>query len=177
MEFESQAIALWRRRFSETSLIVCWLTPEFGKVKTSARGALKIGGALTGRVDLFHETLIRWSEARRGDVHTLKEAEIQLPFPASASHEAFLAASYFAELVETGVEFSQPVPELFDLLRRALRFLRANAVDRRALRFFETRLAEFLGVLDAESPAEECLRKHLGKLPRLRSDLMQLLSK
>ena len=40
---------------TETSLIVRWLTPEFGRISTVARGARRPQSAFHGKLDLFYE--------------------------------------------------------------------------------------------------------------------------
>lgn len=166
------AVALRRSRFSETSLMVTWFTSEHGKVRTSARSALRPGSPLAGRVDLFHETRIFWTPARRGDVHTLKEAEITCAFrPVEPVHSAIQAASYFAELVGQCTQPEEPQPELYDLLLRALGFLRQNPPSRLAVRYFEKETARFLGILEERREPEISLREYMGFSPPQRGSL------
>lgn len=168
------AIAIRRTRFSETSLMVTWFTEQGGKVRTSARGAMRPGSPLAGRVDLFHESRIYWTQARRGDVHTLKEAEIHRAFrPAEPAHLSIMAAAYFAELVARCTQPEEPQPAIYDLLRRALAYLGAQPPGRRAVVFFETELARVLGIYGQDQAAVEALREYSGDLPPLRRELLQ----
>ncbi len=179
MECSCTAIALWKTRFSETSLIVTWLTASQGKIKTSARGVLSPRGALSGRVDLFHETRIVWNPARKGEIHTLREAEVFRPFrPAAPSHTTLLAASYFASLTDLTSHSADPSPEIHDLLKRALGFLRDNPPSLRAIVHFEKELASALGIF---SPATkrapvDVLADYAGKIPTLRHSLIAQIS-
>jgi DNA repair protein RecO (recombination protein O) len=68
------------------------------------------------------------------------------------------------------------VPELFDLLLRALRFLSATPASRRALYHFESELARLLGIASENTPAEQSLFKVLHRLPSSREDLISRLS-
>lgn len=173
---EEDAIALRKVRFSESSLIVTWLGSRSGKIKTSVRGALKPGGAFAGRVDLFHETRICWTPPRRGDVATLTEAEIRrafLPSGAAAGFRNFQHAAYFCELIEMASPPAEPVPDLFDLLRRALGYLLENPVAPGALDRFEMRVVRLLGIApeDDTRPAARVLEDYIGHLPAARSPI------
>lgn len=184
MEFSSPGIAVWRRRFSESSLVVGWLTRERGKVKTSARGALRPGGPLSGRVDLFHETMLRWKESAKGDIHTLLEAEIIDPFvPAQHHHSTLLCAAYFGELSDAVTEPGHPVPEIYDLLKRAMGYLRTHPANERAVEFFEKELAVRTGVLLENSATARgdspigILAEYLGRVPATRAHLLSAVNR
>jgi DNA repair protein RecO (recombination protein O) len=170
------AIAIRRSRFSETSLMVTWFTEQGGKVRTSARGALRPSSPLAGRIDLFHETRIFWVASRRGDVHTLKEAEIILPFaPGEPAHLGVQAAAYFAELVAQCTQPEESHPEIYDLLRRGLGYLKKKPPSVPALHHFEKELARFLGIYEKERPAVDALRGYIGHLPPQRAELFSVL--
>jgi DNA repair protein RecO (recombination protein O) len=55
-------------------------------------------------------------------------------------------AAYFVELIELVTEAEHPVPELFDLLLRALRFLDTGQPALRVLLHFESELVLLLGI-------------------------------
>jgi DNA repair protein RecO (recombination protein O) len=171
------AILLRKIRLTETSLITCWLTPEFGRIKTVAKGALRPKNRLAGILDLFHLCEIQFQPARSGDLHTLREANLSESFPGLRTDYARVAlASYATELLERATESETPVPELFDLLLRALRFLSATPASRRALYHFESELARLLGIASENTPAEQSLFKVLHRLPSSREDLISRLS-
>jgi len=178
MEQESEAIAIWRRRFSESSLIVTWFTASHGKIKTSARGALRPKSPLAGRIDLFHETRIGWTPARKGDVHYLREAEVRLPFTPTSAHTALLCASYFAALVDATSQPGDPHADVYDLLVRALRYLRKKIPTRTGVYHFEKELAKALGIWDPGQPhgAFPALENYAGQLPPSRRSLLDSLN-
>jgi DNA repair protein RecO (recombination protein O) len=170
------AIAIRRNRFSETSLMVTWFTEGGGWVRTSARGALRPGSALSGRIDLFHETRIFWTQSRRSDVHTLKEAEIISPFsPVEPVHLSVQAAAYFAELTAQCTQPEEPHPEIYDLLRRGLGYLKRKPPTLPAIHHFEKELARFLGIYEKDCPAVNALREYIGRLPPHRGKLLSLI--
>jgi len=174
---EEDAIALRKTRFSESSLIVTWLGADSGKIKTSVRGALRAGSNFAGRVDLFHETRIIWSPPKRGDIAVLSDAEICAAFlpPPSAGFRNFQYAAYFCELVEAVIPFSQPAPELFDLLRRALRYLSETPAGPGALERFERQVVRILGIAPEHDPrpVSAVLGDYIGHLPPARSFLQE----
>ena len=75
-------------------------------------------------------------------------------------------AAYFVELLEATTELEAPVPELFELMRRALRYLEANEPSRRALLHFESELARLLGI------GPEALFESMRRQPPARARLL-----
>jgi len=166
------AILLRRTKYSDTSLIVTWLTRDHGKLKTMARGALRPKSPLSGALDLFFETEIAFVRSQRSELHTLREAVLSTPFEGlRKDYGRVELASYFVELLEVMVEPEQPVPELFDLLHRALAYLENSAPSRRALLHFENELARLLGI-HGEGNAYTALARVCPRLPSARGSLI-----
>src|SRR6185369_12632468 len=70
-------IILRTRPLTETSLIVNWLTPEFGRVSTAAKGARRPKSPFAGKLDLFYEADFSFSRSRRSDLHALREVNLR----------------------------------------------------------------------------------------------------
>ena len=161
-------------RLGETSWIVHWCTAEHGLLRTVAQGARAPRSRFAGRLDLFFGAEITWSRARRGDLHWLREVAVE------STREGLrrdwltaLAAGYCAGLVERAVEPEHPVPELYDLLLRALDHLAAADATRRAVAFFESELARLLGMGGAPGgPAVALAGVLAGGLPPQRAELL-----
>lgn len=169
------AILLRRTKFSDTSLIVTWLTLEHGKVKTMARGALRPKSPFAGLLDLFFENEIAFVRSGRSEVHTLREAKLRYPFEGlRKDYGRVELAAYFVELLELAVEPEHPVPELYDLLHRALTYLEANTPNRKALLHFENELARLLGIHSGGS-AFAALSRVFHRLPEARRGLLEKL--
>ncbi|MEI7958888.1 MAG: DNA repair protein RecO [Verrucomicrobiota bacterium] len=169
------AILLRRTKFSDTSLIVTWLTCDHGKLKTVAKGALRPKSPFAGTIDLFFETEIAFVRSSRSEIHTLREAVLRHPFEGLRKDYARLElAAYFVELQELLTESDHPVPELFDLLHRALGYLENATPDRRALLHFENELARLLGIND-EGSAYAALARTCHHMPESRRRLMEKL--
>ncbi len=169
---KAHAILIRRIRFSETSLICVWLTRSHAKLKTSARGALRAGGAFAGKLDLFYEAHIGFARSRKDDIHALREVTLLQPFDGAGPHYANLTvAAYFADLIDRVTEPAGQAEEIFDLLRRAIGYLRAERAAPRAITHFETELCRALGIDDAagrNDPRQTLAVQCGGRLPASR---------
>lgn len=168
------ALLLRRTRFSETSLIVTWLTLHHGKLKTIAKGALRPKGTFSGLLDLFFELEIAFARSKKSEIHTLREAMLISPHEGvRRDYSRVELASYFVELVELATEPEHPVPEIYDLLQRALRYLETHAPNRKAMLHFERELAKLLGLHVEGGNAYLALLKTLHHLPSNRAELLK----
>ncbi len=141
------AILLRRARLSDTSWIITWLTEGAGRVKTAAKGARRPRSPFAGKLDLFFLEEISFTLSRKSDLHTLREVVLIEPFEGlRADFLRTELAAYFVELIELVTEPEQPVPELFDLLLRALRHLNTAKPALRSLLHFESELVRLLGI-------------------------------
>lgn len=173
---QTKALLLRRYRFSETSFVVVWLTQDYGKVKTTARAAMKQGGGLMGKLELFSESDISFKAHPKNDLHALTEVMPSSSWQSFSPHyHTLLAASYFSELCDFVLEPLHPVPEIFDLLRRAFLFLQQQAPTQRAVEHFEKELAKALGIYDSSLPAFSALQGLLRQIPRSREELLKKL--
>ncbi len=175
----SPAILLRKIAWSETSLIVTWLTEQFGAVRTSVRGARRPGSPFAGKLDLFFQEEIGFTISRQGDLHVLREASVTQAFDAGKAGTAgFYLAAYFAELAGLTAPAMQPAPEIYSLLCRALDYLQRTPANEAALFHFERELCRILGVFDekgAISPLH-AIATLCGRVPRSRTAAVQLLA-
>lgn len=171
------AILIRRRVWGDTSWIVTWLTLRHGKIATMARGARRPRSPFAGRLDLFYIDEISYALSQKSALHALREIQILEPFDASriSSTNIFLCG-YFAELADMATEPGTPVPEIFDLLRRAFAHLKSKPATLRALEHFERELGRLLGISDASSPPLSALESHGGRIPASRAALLRLLA-
>lgn len=173
---QTKALLLRRYRFSETSFVIVWLTQEYGKVKTTVRAAMKQGGGLAGRLELFSESDISFKLHQKNDLHALMEVMPSSSWKSfSPDYHTLLAVSYFSELCDLVLEPLHPVPEIFNLLRRAFLFLQQQAPTHRAIEHFEKELAKALGIYNPSQPAFVALQGLLRQLPRSREELFKRL--
>jgi DNA repair protein RecO (recombination protein O) len=169
---QTPAIVLRKTAWSETSLIITWLTERFGTLRTVARSARKPGNAFAGKLDTFFRSEISVSLNRKGGLHNLREVQTLAVFDASRAGSAgFYLASYFAELAGQAAPAMHPAPEIFDLLSRAIDYLQRSPATERALDHFERELCRILGVHDAAGSVTSirALASLCGGIPRSRA--------
>jgi len=171
------AILLRRTKLSETSWIVTWFTEAQGKTKTVAKGARQPKSKFAGVLDLFFDCEIQYARSRKSELHQLREAALREPHAGLRLEYSRVAlAAYFVELIEVVTEPDHPVPELYDLLRRALGFLNAQPASLRALLHFESELVRLLGIQGqvGVTPAVAIGRAY-QRLPKARAGLLRTL--
>ena len=140
-------LVLRTRLLTETSLIVRWLTPGFGRLATVAKGALRPKSPFRGKLDLFYRADFSFSRSRRSDLHTLREVSLRETHPVLRRELACLRqASYCATLVEQATETETPLPAVFDLMLSLLQHLGAHGAQPQTLLAFELRLLSDLGL-------------------------------
>lgn len=172
---KSRAILIRRYLLGESSLIAHWCTADHGLLKTVARGARRPKSPFAGRLDLFFTADISWTPSRRSDLHTLNEAILVAPrLGLRDSYGRMLAAAYFTAMVDLVVEREAPVPELHDLLGRALDWLESHEPTAAAVRRFEDRTAVLLGIAPRGAPGAALLLDVFHRLPPQRDDLFAL---
>lgn len=174
---QSTAIVIRQTLLTETSLIIGWCCRGQGLVRTVAKGARRPRSAFAGRLDLFATVEIGYAPSRRSDLHMLREASVAAHrFGLRESWLRVLAASYFVRLIEQVAEPATPIPELFDLLTRALDYLDGRDPDMRAVIHFERELARCLGIhTPAGGAAIQAIRQMYHSLPPQRQKLLAAL--
>ena len=111
-------IILRTRPLTETSLIVHWLTPDWGRVATVAKGARRPKSPFLGKLDLFYLADVSFSRSRRSELHTLREVNLRDPHAALRGDILKLRqAAYAAAFIEQATETETPLPAVFELLR------------------------------------------------------------
>ncbi len=160
-------LILRTRLLTDTSLIVQWLTPEFGRLATVAKGARRPKSPFAGKLDLFYLADLSFVRSRRSELHVLREVGLRETHPALRRDLTLLRqAAYAAALIEQTTETETPLPVVFDLLTSWLAHLAAGGAQ--GVFAFELKLLRELGLtpdLDHArlSPgAREIVRRFLG---------------
>ena len=78
MDDKCTGLVLRLRPLKDTSLIVHWLTPEYGRFATTAKGCRRAKSPFRGKLDLLFEANIAFRRSRHTDLHTL--TEVNLPW-------------------------------------------------------------------------------------------------
>jgi DNA repair protein RecO (recombination protein O) len=143
----TQGIILRTRPFTETSLLVDWLTSDLGRLHTVARGARRPKSPFRGRLDLFFEADLSLVRSRTSSLHTLREVVVRETHGLLRSGlEPLRQASYAAALIEQTTERDAPLPAVFELLRGFLAGLSGAPGSKCALFAFELKLLRELGL-------------------------------
>jgi DNA repair protein RecO (recombination protein O) len=143
----THGIILRTRPLTETSLIVNWLTPDFGRVSIAAKGARRPKSPFAGKLDLFYEAEFSFNRSLRSDLHTLREVRL-LEIHAALRHElsSLQQAGYAAALVEQTTEADTPLPEIYALFAGFLKHVASTPAKPRNIFAFEMKLLRALGL-------------------------------
>lgn len=143
----ASGLVLRRRRLTETSLIIHWLTPGLGRIATVAKGALRPKSPFRGKVDLFFLADFSFLRSRRSELHTLREVSVRETYPAIRRELGRVQqASYAAALVEQVTETETPLPEIFELVQSFLNVLAETTAQSHLVFAFELKLLGELGL-------------------------------
>lgn len=156
-------IILRTRPLTETSLIVNWLTPEFGRLSTVAKGSRRPKSAFAGKLDLFYAADFAFVRSRRSELNTLRELNLRETHAALRQElVAFQQAGYCAALIEQTTETETPLPEIHALFAGLLDHLVGHAPKPRTVFSFELKLLRQLGL--EPDPAETQLPTETQRL-------------
>jgi DNA repair protein RecO (recombination protein O) len=140
-------LILRTRPLTETSLIVHWLTPTFGRIATIARGARRPKSPFLGKLDLFYETDFSFSRSRHSDLHILREVGLRELHGAIREDILKLRqAAYAAAFIEQATETETPLPAVFELLHGFLDCLCRQRPAAQLVFAFELKLLRELGL-------------------------------
>jgi DNA repair protein RecO (recombination protein O) len=133
--------------FTETSLIVQWLTPNFGRIATVAKGARRPKSPFGGKLDLFYEADFSFSRSRRGELHMLRE--VSLRKTSGALREDILKlrqAAYAAALIAQATEVETPLAAVFELFQNFLETVATHEPLPQIIFAFELKMLSELGL-------------------------------
>jgi DNA repair protein RecO (recombination protein O) len=140
-------LILRTRPLTETSLIVHWLTPGFGRIATVAKGARRPKSPFLGKLDLFYQADFTFSRSRRSELHTLREVRLLDTHPALRQEVLYLQqAAYCTRLLEQATETDTPLPAVFELLSGLLKLLPRKPPAPQPIFAFELKLLNELGL-------------------------------
>src|SRR5260370_39162272 len=124
MDELSRGLVLRLYPLTETSLIVQWLTPDFGRLATVAKGARRPKSPFVGKLDLFYLADFSFARSRRSELHTLREVSLRETHAALRQDMGRLhQAAYCAALVEPTTDMETPLPVVFEVMTGFLKHL------------------------------------------------------
>lgn len=148
MMIQTQAIVLQIRPWSQTSHMVTWLTPDYGKITTSVKGAVRPKSAFLGQYDLFYTCDLLFYKRERGGVHAIRECT-PIRFREALRHawRQTAAAAYLVDLTAQATASHQETADIFALLTQALDTLTAGTcLPKNVILWYETHLLRLLGI-------------------------------
>lgn len=147
MTESATGIILRTHPLTETSLIVNWLTLEFGRISTVAKGARRPKSPFAGKLDLFYAADFNFHRSRRSALHTLREVKLRDTHPALRHELGYLQqAAYCAKLIEQATETETPLPAVYALLAALLAHLPKQGPQPQTVFAFEIKLLHELGL-------------------------------
>jgi DNA repair protein RecO (recombination protein O) len=165
MDEKAEGIILRTRPLTETSLIVEWLTREFGRISTVAKGARRAKSPFAGKLDLYYEAAFTFQRSRRSQLHWLKEVRLRELHPKLRTDLYWLSQSaYASQLLELLTETDTPLPEIFELWRSYITALPFSAPNRAAPIAFEFKLFDSLGLGPNLANASPLAQQTVGTL-------------
>jgi DNA repair protein RecO (recombination protein O) len=140
-------LILRTRPLTDTSLIIHWLTPEFGRIATVAKGARRPKSPSSGKLDLFYLAEFSFQRSRRSELHQLREVSLRETHAKLREELKYVQqASYCAALIEQTTEMETPIPEIFSLMTGFLKNLVKYPPQSQMLFAFEIKLLSELGL-------------------------------
>ncbi len=146
-DITTRGIVLRVRPLTESSLILHWITPDYGRIATVAKGARRPKSPFRGVLDLFHEAQIGIRKSRRSSLHLLREAALVDGHTTLRREWLHLQqASYAAALIEQSTEEESPLHEVYALYSGFLGHLSNSLSGPNAMMAFELRYLDRVGL-------------------------------
>lgn len=141
-----KGIILNKYSFSETSLIIHWLTKNNGLISTAARGVFKLKSKYFGKIDLFYYANIEFKKNTKSDLHSLNDIDlIETHNWIRSNIVALHQVSYCATLIEKLVEKDTPITNLFYNFLTLIQSLNKQNISLIPLFWFEIKLLSEFG--------------------------------
>jgi len=143
---KTQAIVLRFYPYSNTSRVVSWLTPAFGRITTIIKGSQRPKSLFLGQYDLFYTCELVFYARERSGVHIARECSpLKTRESFRSDWKAAAAASYLCDLISRVNTPDAPHSGIFELLDSGLDYLAANGAVIPFIHWFELKLLAVLG--------------------------------
>lgn len=147
--FRTEAVALGRTDYSDSSQIITFYTRDYGKIHTLAKGFKRTSGRYSSKaVDLLTYYQILFIKKTHTSLHTLTEAVLQDNYPILRTDlDRYYMASCVAELVNEFTGENDPSEQLFDVFVNTLTGIARDTDAMISLLAFEIKMLKILGYL------------------------------
>lgn len=159
---KSLAFVLSTQDYRDTSLLGDFYTRDYGRIRGIVKGIRDTRARFGSTLEPFSLNEILFYRKRKGgDLHLVSQVDLVDIFSdVREDLERLAAASYCTELIKELVENEEPSPEIFGLLHETLKFLSGSSSVKRALRIFEVKFFDLLGLMPQVKSCVFC-----GKAP------------
>lgn len=161
---KSEAIVLRKTDLRETSLIVTFLTRDFGKIKGLIKGVRRPKSETVTNYECFvHQELVFY-EKPKTDIYLVKESSVLDYFlPVKSDFAKFTYGNYMLELTDACLDLHVKEEDVFDLLLTSLKGFAEFTVPS-VLRVFEIKLFSLLGFLPHLKNCIVCGEEKIGEV-------------
>jgi DNA repair protein RecO (recombination protein O) len=143
--------------YGEADLIVTFFSQDAGLLRGFAHNARRSRRRFGGRLEPLAEVELSWSDASRGGLLTLQEAQMRfLHLELRRDLEVITLASYGCELVEGLCAEGEPYPEIFAMLHAFLGHLEQFPASPEVRLLLELRLLSLCGYAPRLSACCRC---------------------
>lgn len=144
---KTEAIVLALRPFSRTSLMVTWLSRDFGRIVTPVKGANRPKSLFLGQIDIGYRSELLFYTRGSDGVHNIRETTpLDYREGLRGNWRASVAAGYVCALTAQSVETLLDSQGLFDDLEGTLSALAAGDDPLDVIVRYEFALASRLGI-------------------------------
>ncbi|MFH1459204.1 MAG: DNA repair protein RecO [Candidatus Omnitrophota bacterium] len=121
---KTNAIVLNRKDYRETSFLLSFYTSDFGKIYAQAKGARRKADKFgTNFLPITYNKIVFY-ENKRSDLHIISQADLIEPFiNIDKDIERYTYATYFLELVSSGMPGGEKNTQVFNLVMKFLNLL------------------------------------------------------
>ena len=156
----TDAVILKEQDIRETSLLVTFLTRDFGKIKGLIKGVRGPKGPLGYQVQPFTLSRVVFYESKRSDINIVSQCDLTDFFEDIRKDIIKTGyAYYFVELVDSLTQPGEKSAETFDLLLNSLNLLKTGASPKRAARILEIKLLALSGIMPRLDRCVSCGRE------------------
>lgn len=117
----TQAIITRVKEFGESDLMVAFFTPDAGRLRGVAKGALRSRKRFVNCLDVFSLVSLEYSPSRTGDLYFLHSGKLIDAFPGLRNKFSTLSkAAYIVELTEILFPWELPDQGIYEILIQSL---------------------------------------------------------
>ena len=153
----TEAIVLRSTNFAESSKIVTFYSPQFGKIKGIAKGARSAKNKFGSSLEIFSRVVLVFYQ-KKTDIQLISQCDLKNPF-SNIRNDLIrtVYASYFIELINKTTEGgAQDSEQIFDLILNALVTLETDVEPEVLAHFFEVGLLKMLGCIPVFDRCVNC---------------------